>query len=150
MNEGKLLKNSRDAISSMDNVILNKTQSVLRCLARIRELYQDSPEVLNDQTTQDAIVLNIQRACEQAIDLAMHVVKTKTSEVPQNSREAFDLLAKARLIELALAIRMKKMVGFRNIAIHEYQKIDNSILQSIIEKNSVDFEEFVNSFKVLI
>ncbi len=36
-----------------------------------------SPENLEDFTKQDSIILNIQRACEASIDLAMHIVAGK-------------------------------------------------------------------------
>ena len=59
----------------MNDVILNKTTTIERCLKRIHEVYEGNPENLTDFTKQDSIVLNIQRACEASIDLAMHVVR---------------------------------------------------------------------------
>jgi uncharacterized protein YutE (UPF0331/DUF86 family) len=37
---------------------------------------------------------------------------------------------------------MQSMVGFRNIAIHEYQALDADILKAILIKNLQDFEQF--------
>ena len=61
----------------IDEVVLNKTQIIKRCLTRVREVYAGNPARLNDYTKQDSIILNIQRACETCIDLAMHVVAEK-------------------------------------------------------------------------
>lgn len=101
----------------MDDVQINKAAIVERCIARIREEYDGLPATLvNNQTKQDSIILNIQRACEAAVDLAMHRVRIFKLGMPQQSREAFDLLAKAGKLDPDLAQVMKRMVGFRNIA----------------------------------
>jgi hypothetical protein len=50
-------------------------------------------------TRQDAIILNIQRACEAAIDLAMHVVRRERLGIPQETRQAFELLRDAQVTE---------------------------------------------------
>ena len=55
----------------MDEVLLAKAASIERCLARIRDEYAGTATSLSNITKQDAIVLNVQRACEAAIDGAM-------------------------------------------------------------------------------
>jgi uncharacterized protein YutE (UPF0331/DUF86 family) len=127
----------------VDNIVLNKAASIERCLARIQEEYVGhEAELETDFTRQDAIVLNLLRACEASIDLAMHVVRTRRLGIPQNSREAFDLLRQAALISESLADRLKRMVGFRNIAVHSYQAMSLQILRTIIEHRLGDFTEF--------
>lgn len=59
--------------SDMNDVILNKTTTIERCINRIQEVYAGNPENLKDFTKQESIILNIQRACEASIDLAMHI-----------------------------------------------------------------------------
>ncbi|WAM34170.1 type VII toxin-antitoxin system HepT family RNase toxin [Caldicellulosiruptor morganii] len=126
----------------IDDVIINKIQIIERCLKRINDVYENNPENLLDFTKQDSIVLNIQRACEATIDIAMHICAKFKLGVPQNSREAFEFLIKNSIIDEKLGSRMKAMVGFRNIIVHDYQSIDLRILQSIIEKNLTDFLKF--------
>jgi uncharacterized protein YutE (UPF0331/DUF86 family) len=128
-----------------DDVVRNKALSIERCLTRVREEFRADPSRLEDQTVEDAIVLNLQRACESAIDLAMHVVASERLGVPQESREAFTLLEKAGLIDQATANAMRRMVGFRNIAVHEYQEISRPILNSILENNLEDFTALVKA-----
>ncbi|MCD5407106.1 MAG: DUF86 domain-containing protein [Desulfotomaculum sp.] len=124
------------------DVVLNKVQVIERCIRRINEEYQDDQQNLLDFTKQDSIVLNIQRACEGCIDLAMHIVSENKMGIPQSSREAFDLLEQNNFIAKKLANRLKAMVGFRNIAIHDYQNISLDILQKIIEQHLGDFTDF--------
>ena len=121
-----------------DDVALNKLAIIERCLRRVAEEYQGQPARLENFTVQDSIVLNVQRACEAAIDMAMHVVAKRRLGVPQDARSAFELLAVERVIDRELAERMKLMVGFRNIAIHEYQQLQIGILRRILEVRLAD------------
>lgn len=127
-----------------DDVILNKLQTIKRCLARIREEYDDNPVNLENFTKQDSIVLNIQRACEACIDIAMYIVSEKRWGIPQNSREAFEILHQQGVIDEEMARKLKAMVGFRNIAVHDYQSIQLPILRAIIEHHLSDFIAFSN------
>lgn len=126
----------------MDDVLLNKAAIIERCLHRISEEYAGDPSRLESFTHQDAIILNLERACQAAIDLAMHIVARDHLGVPQSSAQAFDLLAEARRISPALAAKMRRMVGFRNIAIHQYQELKLSIVRRVVENGSNDFVEF--------
>lgn len=126
----------------MNDVLLNKTMIIERCVKRIHEVYEGNPENLTDFTKQDSIILNIQRACEASIDLAMHIVSEQKLGLPKASREAFKLLEEANIIEASLAKTLMNMVGFRNIAVHDYQAIDIDILEAILEKHIDDFKDF--------
>ena len=126
-----------------DDVVLSKAASIERCVARIREVYADNDENLWDNhTTQDSILLNLQRACELSIDLAMHVVRKRRLGVPGDSREAFDFLQSGGILDAELAARLKRMVGFRNVAIHEYAKLDMAIVKRIITERLNAFLAF--------
>lgn len=70
-------------------------------------------------TKQDSIILNIQRATEACIDLAMHIVAEKSLGIPQSSRDGFGLLYKSGIIDEELNKKLKAMVGFRNIVVRE-------------------------------
>lgn len=126
----------------MNDVILNKATTIERCVNRIHEVYAGNPENLKDFTKQDSIILNIQRACEASIDIAMHIVSERKLGVPKASREGFKLLEEAGIIDAALAKILMNMVGFRNIAVHDYQALELAILEAILEKHLDDFKDF--------
>lgn len=133
----------------MNDVVINKMAIIERCIKRIHEEYEGNPKNLQNYTKQDSIILNIQRACEACIDLAMHLVAIKKLGVPQTSREAFDLLYKNNLIDRELRNQLVSMVGFRNIAVHNYQDVEVEIIQKIIEVhlgNLLDFKKKVLLF----
>lgn len=133
---------SEEVFSAMNDVILNKSTTIERCINRIHEVYEGNPDNLKDFTKQDSIILNIQRACEASIDLAMHIVSERKLGVPKASREGFKLLQEAGLIDATLAKTLMNMVGFRNIAVHDYQTLELDILQAILDKHINDFKDF--------
>ncbi|WP_437833833.1 type VII toxin-antitoxin system HepT family RNase toxin (plasmid) [Niallia taxi] len=127
------------------DVILNKVAIIERCIRRINEEYQQNPQNLENNTKQDSIILNLQRACEASIYLAMHIVADKRLGLPQDSRDAFSLLEAENIIPAFLSNRMKAMVGFRNIAVHDYQELNLVILQKILDHHLVDFSEYTQT-----
>ena len=129
----------------VDDVLLNKAASIERAVARVREEYGgDDANLFANQTRQDAIILNLQRACESSIDAAMHLVRVQRLGVPQESREAFDLLERANVLPPSLAVHMRRMVGFRNVAVHDYQRLNLDVVRAIIVGHLDDFLAFVS------
>ena len=129
----------------VDDVVLNKAAIIERCLTRVHEEYSGDDRVLRQNITkQDSIILNLQRACEAAIDLAMHLVAARRLGVPQESREGFDLLVAGAGLDAGLGERLAGMVGFRNIAVHDYRSLDLAIVSSIIRDRLGDLSAFTH------
>ncbi|MBU4510129.1 DUF86 domain-containing protein [bacterium] len=128
----------------IDDVILNKTEIVKRCISRAKEEYDCNPKNLENYTKQDSVILNIQRACEAVIDLGMHVIAERGLGIPQTSRDTFEILQNNKIISHEMSERLKAMIGFRNIAIHNYQNLNLKIIQAIIEKDLKDLLYFTD------
>jgi uncharacterized protein YutE (UPF0331/DUF86 family) len=132
----------------MNDSILNKLATIDRCLKRIREVYDLAKEQFDtDYTSQDSIILNLQRACEASIDVANILNKQHNTGIPQSSRDSFELLKKAGLLSAPLALSLQKMVGLRNVAVHDYQALNLEIVKHVVEHRLAEFEEFVDSVK---
>lgn len=129
------------------DIVANKSETINRCMRRIKEEYDGKMENLLNYTKQDSIILNLQRACEACIDLAMHLVSENKWGIPQTSRDAFDLLMENGVIDESLNRNLKAMVGFRNIAVHDYRSIRLEVVQAIIEKHMDDFAFFVTKIR---
>lgn len=128
----------------VDDVVVNKAATIERCVARVREEFgDDGRELAADQRRQDALVLNLLRASETAIDLAMHAVRVRGLGAPQSSRDAFEKLVEAGLLERELGDDLQRMVGFRNIAVHRYQDLDLDVLRAIARQEMGGFAAFV-------
>jgi uncharacterized protein YutE (UPF0331/DUF86 family) len=127
----------------MNDVAINKIQSIQRCVQRAREGFRSDPEGFDtNYTLQDAAILNVLRACEQAIDLANHVIRLGKMGIPNTSAESFDLLRNKSVIDADLAVRLKKMIGFRNTIIHEYQRMNLDIVKTVIVSGLDDLIAF--------
>jgi uncharacterized protein YutE (UPF0331/DUF86 family)/predicted nucleotidyltransferase len=126
-----------------DDVLITRAATLKRGVTRAREEYARNPATFaTDYSRQDAAILNIQRACEAALDMGQHLIRREKLGVPQSARDVFALLAQGGWITAALAESLKHMVGFRNIAVHDYQAIQLPITVSIIESHLDEFLQY--------
>lgn len=124
------------------DVVFAKVASIQKCLRRIKEVTGLKPDSLDEMNKQDIFVLNLQRAVQAAIDLAAHIIASEGLGVPDTIKDNFAQLEQAEIISKDLSKKMQSMVGFRNIAIHDYQAINVEILKTILVKHLKDLEDF--------
>ena len=124
------------------DVVMAKVAIIQRCLKRIQETTDLDPESLDNIDKQDIFVLNLQRAAQAVIDLATHIVASEGLGLPETIKDNFNLLHEGKIIPRELAKKMESMVGFRNIAVHNYESLNEEILKSILGKHLADLEEF--------
>lgn len=131
----------------MNDIVLNKKESIERCIKQIRAYYQlpAAEPFEEDYLRQDAIALNLQRACEQCIDLANHTIRTRKLGLPKESRESFRILAANHIISQGVATSLEGMVGFRNVLVHEYQRLDIKLMIEVIENRLDDLLQFADA-----
>jgi uncharacterized protein YutE (UPF0331/DUF86 family) len=117
----------------MNDIVINKIQSIQRCVERAREEYHADPAgFATNFTRQDAAVLNVLRACEQAIDLANHIIRTRKMGIPASSAQSFELLQQKSVIDPPLAESLTMMIHFRNAVTHQCQRMDIQNFQKVI------------------
>lgn len=136
----------------MDALILaEKLEALRRSIERIESRRTESADVLrSDVDRQDILSLNLTRAVQLCVDMAIHVLSDTGQPAPQTMGEAFDLLAEEGAIPVSLAQRMRAAVGFRNIAVHNYQAIDWDIVHAITHEGLEDFRAFAGRMADLI
>ena len=128
------------------DVVSAKIESLRRCVQRIQDKTPASAETLaGDHDLQDIICINLERAVQGCVDLAAHVIADADLPAPTTMAESFDRLSNLKLIPAELSSRMKKAVGFRNIAVHAYQSINWAIVYSIITRRLDDFRAFAEA-----
>jgi len=121
------------------DVLMNKAAIIERTIQRVHEEYHNAGEnFVTDYTRQDAAILNIQRACEAALDMGQYVIAQEKLGLVQSARDVFQILADKQQITQDLAQSLQKMVGFRNLAVHEYQQILLPIVEKIITEHLQD------------
>lgn len=121
----------------MDRMILvRKLDSLRRCLVRVRERCPaDLDTLAASPDLQDIVVLDLSRAVQICVDLALHTLSGMDRPVPDTMGQAFDPLAQAGRIPADLALRLRKVVGFRNVAVHSYSNIDWAIVHAIATRH---------------
>ena len=124
-------------------VIEQKLEALRRCLRRVADKCPPDPELLGrDSDLQDIIALNLTRAVQLCVDIGAHLIAGMEVPPPDTMGQTFDALAKAGVIHESLAIQLKKAVGFRNIAVHNYEEIDWTIVHTIARHHLGDFTEY--------
>lgn len=119
-----------------DARMFDKIATVERCVGRAREEYFKEPATFGtDFTRQDAAILNIQRACEACIDLGAMIIREQKLGLPRSNADLFDVLGTSGWCEPALALDLKRMVGYRNIVVHAYTTLDLAITIAVIERH---------------
>ena len=121
------------------DVVTAKVATIDRCLQRISNTRGERSAVLLPVEIEDIVVLNLQRAVQAAIDLATHVVSAEGYALPDSVAAFFSVLEGHGILEPPLAERLRRMVGFRNIAIHDYQTLDAGIVEAMSAATSPTF-----------
>ena len=124
-------------------VIEQKLESLRRCLKRIEtKCPTDAATLAADIDLQDIVSLNLSRAVQISVDIGAHLIAGMEVPPPDTMGQTFDLLAQEGILNNELAGSLKKAVGFRNIAIHNYESINWGIVHSIAKYHLADFSEF--------
>ena len=124
------------------DVVLSKIAIIQRCLKRIDDIVAGDASKVDQLDVQEIALLNLQRAIQASIDMANVVISLKSLGLPASYKQSFWLLEQENIISSDLSNRMKGMVGFRNIAVHDYSELDMNILKSILKDHLGDFEKF--------
>lgn len=124
------------------DIILGKVGIIQRCLNRIKTTTNLDDNAIEDYDKQDIFVLNLQRAIQAVIDIAIHIVAEEGLGLASTLKENFILLQKRGIIDENISKKMQAMTGFRNIAVHNYKEIDIEVLKSILKNNLKDIEDF--------
>jgi uncharacterized protein YutE (UPF0331/DUF86 family) len=128
----------------MDTVVIErKLESLRRCIARLESKRPASvPTLTQDPDLQDILVLNLTRAVQLCVDIGSHLITESEQTVPGTMGEVFSLMANQGIIDENTATAMRKAVGFRNIAIHNYRAVDWAIVHAICHHQLDDFKAF--------
>lgn len=124
-------------------LLQEKADTIVRCLDRIKSKCPASLDALaKDLDAQDIIILNLERCIQAAVDIASHVIAYTPLPAAATMAESFVCLERSRLISGETAIRMVKATGLRNLLVHEYQKLDWSILWQVLQRHLLDPLDF--------
>jgi len=127
-------------------VIEQKLESLRRALHRVQEKCPPEADLLlEDFDAQDILALNLTRAVQICVDIGASLISATEQPPPETMGQVFTLMHAEGIIPVELADRMKKAVGFRNLAVHNYEAINWVIVHAIATKHLDDFECFARA-----
>jgi uncharacterized protein YutE (UPF0331/DUF86 family) len=130
------------------SVIENKLSSVKKYLSILGNFTRYSKDNLeNDLVIRGAVERYLYLVCQSSIDLAEAVISYKKLRKPTTMSESFYILGEEKLINEKLVQKMAKLVGFRNIMAHDYEKVDYNIVYDILHARLKEVEEFLDSIE---
>lgn len=132
-------------------VIAQKLESLRRCLNRVEEKCPSDPATLErEPDLQDIITLNLTRSVQLCVDIGSHLIAGMDVPPPDTMGQTFDILTQVGVIDSNLGTQLKKAVGFRNIAVHNYQAIDWAIVHTLARHHLGDFTVFAKAISARI
>ena len=127
-------------------LIEQKLESLRRAIQRVSDKCPASPDILaRDFDAQDIVSLNLTRAVQITVDIGSHLIACTDYPPPTTMGEVFEVMNQAGFIDAKLAERMKKAVGFRNLAVHNYNAINWAIVYAIATQHLDDFKDFARA-----
>ena len=134
----------------MNPRIKDKLREIERYLAELSEIVPRSIEEYLEIKTKAACERYFEVIVEAVIDIAFLIIKDRHLKIPEDDKQAFDILANEKLILPELSQKLKNAKGMRNLIAHEYGKIDDEIVfEAITSELENDVREFVNVIKRL-
>jgi uncharacterized protein YutE (UPF0331/DUF86 family) len=119
---------------------ISDLENYLGQLAPYREI--DLVAYQQDWKTQRIVERTLHLAIETCMDVADHIVADRRLRVPETGAETFEILAEAGVVPADLGRALGLMVGFRNILVHDYTRLDPAIVLRVLRTDLLDLERF--------
>ncbi|OGK86550.1 MAG: hypothetical protein A2X52_17680 [Candidatus Rokubacteria bacterium GWC2_70_16] len=132
-------------MSALDRDLLaERTMVVRRHLARVAERLPADPAEFRPATdASDAVTLHLWQAVQVVIDLALSACLHLNLGAPASYADAFRRLSGAGVIDDALATRLGRAAGFRNVVAHAYDQLDLARVLRAAREGPRDLEAFL-------
>jgi len=128
----------------VDRAIVDRLLGLLgeyvRDLESVRRLsFQDYG---SDVRTRRFAERTLQIAIEACLDLGHHIIADEGFREPRDNRDVFKVLAEQRIVDEVLLPDLMNMASFRNLIVHAYGTVDNTVVFGLIQKKLDDFVKF--------
>ena len=131
------------------DLILKKLARIDACSKSLR-LQARADDLERDEQHRAFVEHTLQIAIQAAIDAGAHVVADENLGEPRTSREVFTLLGRAGWIEANAARSLERMVGFRNVLVHDYEEVDLAVVRQALAEGLEDLESFARTLRARI
>lgn len=124
-------------------VILKRIKKLDEELIELKKQFNvNFKEYLNNKDIQAIVERRLQLCVQTTIDIANYIITRKKLEIPDEEENIFIILHKNKIISKSLALKIKPLVRFRNILVHNYFNINHKIVYHNFKNNLKDFTKF--------
>lgn len=114
----------------------------MKYLYQLQEEAEDEKMFLTDFHLFGSTERYLQLSIQAIIDISHLIIIDLELRRPQDNYETISILFEKKVISEDLAQSLTKMLGLRNILVHEYGKIDRKLVYEILQNRLGDLEDF--------
>ena len=120
--------------------LLNGYVSDLRSLQDV-DAQTYSENLLIRRTVERTLHLSI----EASLDIGQHIIAQEGFRTPDDNKDVFVVLSEENVLPAELLSELIQMARFRNLIVHDYARIDNLIVHSILKQRLGDFDRYAQA-----
>lgn len=95
-----------------------------------------------DWKVQRIVERTLQMMIETCLDIAGHIIADEGLRVPDSYADMFRILQEKGILGDELGPAMEQMARFRNLVVHQYEKLDPALVVTILDRHLTDFGRF--------
>jgi uncharacterized protein YutE (UPF0331/DUF86 family) len=131
--------------------ITDKMDDLEQCLRELEEYLPAAvDEYLGSGMRRRACERAFQLACENLLDICNMIISDEGLGIPIDSKDSINKLCQSGVIPESLASRLEELTGFRNLLVHQYGRVNDSIAYRSLRDESGDFYEFLEEIEKFI
>ena len=131
--------------------IIDKMDDLEKCLRELDEYLPEGVDAyLRSGMRRRACERAFQLAGENLLDICNMIISDEGLGMPRDSRDTVRKLASHHVISESLALRLEELIGFRNLLVHQYGRVDDSRAHKQLYSESGDFYEFLEEIERFI
>jgi uncharacterized protein YutE (UPF0331/DUF86 family) len=119
-------------------IYTRKFELIEDSLKKLSDIKRENPtldQYRGSWKDKDSAERNLQKIVEAMIDLGKILIAEKKLKEPSSNREVFQILEEKGIFPSEFLPLVDKMIGMRNIIVHSYNRIDDSIVYGVLKKN---------------
>ena len=125
------------------NKIISKLQKLDEYIKYLKEVQKiNKNQFVEDYHFFGLAERYLQLSIEILLDVGKLLIVIKGLKRPEENQEIFSALRDEKIISEKLADNLMGVANFRNILVHDYEKIDREIVYEKLRNNLDDFENF--------
>lgn len=127
------------------SLVIKKLTRIDQCVLELRGV--DAAALGDDIIIERFVERTLQLAIQAIIDLASHIVADDQLGDPSTTHELLDLLARNGWIEQAQLPVLHRVIGFRNVLVHDYDDVDIAVVRLVVSHHLGDLVAFADAVR---